>query len=54
MIPKTAAQFKIWADRECGKWPGDLQVKAYNAWIGFDTDALRIFKEAYEQWDSNR
>jgi len=24
-IPQTADAFKAWADRECGKWPADLQ-----------------------------
>ena len=31
-IPQTADAFKAWADRECGKWPADLQTLAFNTW----------------------
>ena len=31
-IPTEAEAFKRWADRECVRWPADLQRKAYHAW----------------------
>jgi len=34
-IPQTADAFKAWADRECGKWPADLQTLAFNTWTDF-------------------
>ena len=54
-IPQTADAFKAWADRECGKWPADLQGLAYSAWQELTQGSdlgLREFAEKYRQWEA--
>lgn len=45
-VPTDLARFRDWANRECGKWPLALQLKAWDAAHGKITvaefiDALR-------------
>lgn len=47
-IPTDLNQFKAWADRECSKWPAQLQVKAYHAWTA--AESMENFKAAYSEW----
>ena len=52
-IPQTADSFKAWADRECCKWPADLQTLAFNTWramVEVHDDAQAQFKASYERW----
>ena len=52
-IPQTADAFKAWADRECGKWPADLQKLAFNTWramVDRQDNAQAQFKASYERW----
>ena len=49
-IPETATEFKIWADRACVTWPGELQKQAWHAWDGLErgnTVEFEKFKIAY-------
>ncbi len=45
--PTDPVKFKQWADRECVKWPGELQAKAYRAWAH---GAWQEFDAAYAEW----
>lgn len=56
-IPQTADGFKAWAERECGKWPADLQMKAYDTSLRFrmgHTKPLAEFTESYCQWEASQ
>ena len=59
-IPQTADAFKAWADRECGKWPAELQSQAFNVWKEMFKDepgwlhAHNEFSENYRQWEAEQ
>ena len=56
-IPQTADAFKAWGDRECGKWPADLQGRGYEAWLAMvrqDGNPQEAFTERYRQWEAAR
>ena len=48
-IPTNIDKFKQWADRACVDWPGDLQAKAYTAWIRWNAKdgSFEKFVDAY-------
>ena len=47
-VPTNSDGFKSWADRECAKWPGWLQAKAYSAWAFWDKPGFYDdFAESY-------
>lgn len=48
MPPTDLGKFREWADRECGAWPSDLQIKAYEVCLG--KRSLEDFKTSWMQW----
>jgi len=56
-IPQTADAFKDWVDRECDKWPAELQAMAYGAWRTMQGSTLWMatldsFTVCYRQWEA--
>lgn len=47
-VPSERNKFGAWANRVCGAWPSDLQIKAYEAATGHVS--IAEFKAAYDAW----
>ena len=54
-IPTSADAFKSWADRECPRWPSELQAQAYRAYtflLFTEKPEYEIFKKQFAEWQA--